>query len=78
APVRLRIEEATAATQAPPSPAEREAQQKDAQRREVEARVRSHTSVESALRLLGGEIEQIQVLDSEAADSPADTGDEAS
>ena len=78
APVRLRIEEATAATHAPPSPAEREAQQKDAQRREIEARVRSHTSVESALRLLGGEIEQIQVLDSEPADSPADTGDEAS
>src|SRR5262249_55712453 len=77
-PVRLRLEEVTAATQAPPSPAEREAQQKDARRREIEARVRSHTSVESALRLLGGEIEQIHVLDSERADSPADTADEPS
>ncbi len=78
APVRLRIEEATAATQAPISPAEREAQQKDARRREIETRVRSHTSVESALRLLGGEIEQIHVLDSERADLPTDTADEAS
>lgn len=77
-PVRLRIEEATAATQAAPSPAEREAQQKDARRREIEARVRSHTSVESALRLLGGQIEQIHVLDPERTEPSADTADEAS
>jgi len=40
--------------------------------------VRSHSSVESALRLLAGEIEQIHVLDTEQPDSSADTGDEAS
>jgi hypothetical protein len=78
APVRLRIEEASASTQAPLSPAEREAEQKDARRREVDSKVRSHTSVQAALRMLGGEIEQIHLLDSERPDHLPDTSDEPS
>lgn len=76
-PVRLRIEDA-AADQAPLSPAEREAEQKDARRRDVEAKVRSHSSVQAALRQLGGEIEQIHVLEPSRAEPLPDTSDEPS
>ncbi len=77
APVRLRIEESTT-TQASLSPAEREAEQKELRRRDVEAKVRSHTSVQAARRLLGGEIEQIHLLENERADRRQDSSDEPS
>lgn len=76
-PIRLRIEDVSSSTQAPLSPAEREAQQQGARRREVEAKVRSHTSVQGVRRLLGGEIEQIHVVEPSQSDLP-DTSDEPS
>jgi hypothetical protein len=77
-PIRLRIEEATANAVVPLSPAEREAQQKDARDRELEAKMRSHAAVQAALRVLGGEIEQIQLLESERSAPSPDTSDETS
>lgn len=75
-PVKLRVEEGSSNTAAPLSPAEREAEEKDARSREIHARVRSHAAVEASLRLLGGEIEQIQLLDVERPTPPQDSPDE--
>jgi len=77
-PVKLRIEEGSSNTSAPLSPAEREAEEKDARSREIHARVRSHAAVQASLRLLGGEIEQIQLLDVERPTPPQDSSDETS
>jgi hypothetical protein len=76
--VRLRIEDASANSAAPLSPAELEAQQKDARDRELAARVRANPAVQAALRVLGGEIEQMQPLDSQRAAPLLDTSDETS
>lgn len=77
-PVKLRVEEGSSNIAAPLSPAEREAEEKDARSREIHARVRSHAAVEASLRLLGGEIEQIQLLDVERPTPPQDSPDETS
>jgi hypothetical protein len=76
--VRLRIEDASANSAAPLSPAEREAQQKDARDRELAATVRANPAVQAALRLLGGEIEQMQLLENPRAAPLLDTSDETS
>ena len=77
-PVKLRIEEGSSNTSAPLSPAEREAEEKDVRSREIHARVRSHAAVQASLRVLGGEIEQIQLLDVERPTPPQDSSDETS
>ncbi len=77
-PVRLRIEDASANLEAPLSPAEREAHEKDARDRELGAKVRSHAAVQAALRVLGGEIEQMQLLENERGVPSPDTSDETS
>jgi len=77
-PVKLRIEEGFSNISAPLSPAEREGQEKDARSRDIHARVRSHAAVQASLRLLGGDIEQIQLLDVERPTPPQDSSDETS
>jgi len=76
--VRLRIEDASVNSAAPLSPAEREAQQKDARDRELAAKVRANPAVQAALRVLGGEIEQMQLLENSRAAPLLDTSDETS
>ena len=61
-PTRLIVDSA-AANLAPQSIAEVEANQRAAHERTVEARVRNHPALQSALRILGGEVEHIQVLE---------------
>jgi hypothetical protein len=64
APTRLIIEEAPElAAAAAPSLAEEEAKSRDAHEKSTDAMVRAHPAVRSVLRLLGGEVEHIQVLD---------------
>ena len=57
------------------SPAEREAQRREERRKSLEEKIRQHPSVQASLRILGGQIEQVQVMEAErrvpAADSPA-------
>ncbi len=77
-PVRLRVEEASGDAAASLSPAEREAKAKGERDRDVQDKVRSHPSVQTALRVLRGEIEQIQLLDSERPLPSPDTSDETS
>lgn len=64
--VRLRLVDAAATGgPSPPSPAEEEAKEKADRDRRVEALVRGHPAVAAALELLGGEIEQIEVIQPE-------------
>jgi hypothetical protein len=63
-PTKLVIDSA-AATLAPQSIAEVEAKERAAHERTVEARVRNHPALQSALRILGGEVEHIQILERE-------------
>jgi len=76
--VRLRIEDASVNSAAPLSPAEREAQEKDARDRELAAKVRANPAVQAALRVLGGEVEQMQLLENSRAAPLLDTSDETS
>ncbi len=63
-PTRLTIDQHGAAN-APPSLAEEEAKEREAHERSVESRVRRHPALERAMRLLGGEIEHIQIVERE-------------
>ena len=63
-PTRLVIDNA-AASLAPQSIAEVEAKERAAHERTVEARVRNHPALQSAIRILGGEVEHVQVLERE-------------
>jgi hypothetical protein len=63
-PTTLVIDSA-AASLAPHSIAEVEAKERAAHERTVEARVRNHPALQSALRILGGEVEHVQVLERE-------------
>lgn len=64
APTRLVIEEAAdVAAAAAPSLAEEEAQSRAAHEKSTDQMVRAHPAVRTALRLLGGEVEHIQVFD---------------
>lgn len=65
-PTRLRIADPLATAEAPsPSPAEHDALKKASREKEIEARVRAHPAVAGVLRALGGQIENIQVLDAD-------------
>lgn len=79
APTRLIIDQSAAKT-APTSIAEEEASARAAHERTVEYRVRHHPSLMSALRVLGGEIEHVQIFERERAAPAAapvpDTPDE--
>ncbi len=78
APTRLRIEDTSAlAPTAPPSPAERDVQEKDALQKQIEAQVRGHPAVQAAVQILGGEVEAIQVPRGPGA-VPADASEEIS
>jgi hypothetical protein len=56
---------------APPSFAEEDARQKVDREKGIEAKVRAHPAVRAAMRILGAELEQVQVLD-RAAPAVAD------
>jgi hypothetical protein len=76
-PTRLVIDSA-AASLAPQSIAEVEATERARHERSVEARVRNHPALQSALRILGGEVEHVQVLERErppASPDPAPPDD---
>jgi hypothetical protein len=73
-PTKLVVDNA-AASLAPQSIAEVEAKERAAHERSVEARVRNHPALQSALRILGGEVEHVQVLEREppaATEPPPD------
>ncbi|MBX5483843.1 MAG: hypothetical protein IRZ16_18635 [Myxococcaceae bacterium] len=63
-PTRL-VVDPTGAKMAPPSIAEEEAREKAVHERSVESRVRNDAALQATLRILGGEIEHIQVLERE-------------
>ncbi|MBI3182537.1 MAG: hypothetical protein HYZ28_10395 [Myxococcales bacterium] len=58
--------------EAEPSLAEEEARDRKARERQAEAEVRAHPAVRSALRILGGEIEYVQVLEEKAPEEEPD------
>jgi hypothetical protein len=65
-PMKLTVEEATAEIAASTvSIAEQDSQARAAHTQSTEVKVRSHPAVRSVLKLLGGEIEHIQVLEPE-------------
>lgn len=77
APTRLSID-SSAATSAPPSIAEEEVKERAAHERSVDFRVRSNGALQAALRILGGEIEHVQVLERERPALPEpDTSEES-
>lgn len=63
-PTRLVID-LNAARTAPPSIAEEEAKERAARERSVDFRVRHHPALQAVMRILGGELEHIQVLERE-------------
>lgn len=69
-PTRLTIESAAAADAAPPSLAEEETASRQKREQGAGVKVRTHPAVLSALRILGGEIEHIQVLEPERKELP--------
>jgi hypothetical protein len=62
---RLLVEEATGEAASTLSIAEQEAQARDAHQQSTEGKVRSHPAIRAVLKILGGEIEHIQVLEPE-------------
>ncbi|MGA9524296.1 MAG: DNA polymerase III subunit gamma/tau, partial [Myxococcaceae bacterium] len=75
-PTRLVVDQ-NAADSAPLSIAEEEARDRAAHERNVESRVRHHEVTQSVLRILGGELEHIQVLERERPGVPdTDPADE--
>ncbi|WP_224368722.1 DNA polymerase III subunit gamma/tau [Hyalangium versicolor] len=64
-PTRLVVEEATGEAANTLSIAEVEAQARTAHHQSTEGKVRSHPSIRAVLKILGGEIEHIQVLEPE-------------
>jgi hypothetical protein len=66
-PTRLVVEDATgeAVTSTGPSIAEQDAQARTAHQQSTEGKVRSHPAIRAVLKILGGEIEHIQVLEPE-------------
>ncbi len=68
-PTRLVIDQ-NAASEAPLSIAEEEARDRVAHERNVESRVRHHDVTQSVMRILGGELEHIQILERERPSVP--------
>jgi hypothetical protein len=77
-PTRLVIEEAPElAAAAGPSLAEEEARSRAAHEKSTDQMVRSHPAVRAALRVLGGEVEHIQILERPRGGAPElDAGEE--
>jgi hypothetical protein len=73
APTRLRIENDAAAAAAPRSLAEEEAEARKVREVGAEEKVRSHPALLSALRILGGSLEHIQVLEALPPALPAES-----
>jgi hypothetical protein len=68
-PTRL-VEEGSRASSLGPSLAEEEARDRAVREKDIGERVRLHPAVRSALRILGGELEHVQVLEAEATALP--------
>jgi len=68
-PTRLVLDDAAAAT-APKSLAEQDAEARAAHERSTDRTVRGHPAIQAALRILGGELEHIQVLERERTGAP--------
>ncbi len=68
-PTRIRLDDAAAAT-APKSLAEQEAEARAARELATGQTVRGHPAIRAALRILGGELEHIQVLERERTGAP--------
>ncbi len=64
-PTVLVVEESDAYAAAPPSMAEVDARGRAEREKSAESRIRTHPAVRAALKLLGGEIEHVQVLEEE-------------
>jgi len=78
APTRILLDDTkNAAAGASPSLVEHEESQRAARERTVENQVRQHPAVQASIRILGGEIERIEVLEARRSpepDAPADIG----
>lgn len=72
-PTRLTIESTAAAEGAAPSLAEEESAYRQKREQGAGQKIRTHPAVLSALRILGGEIEHIQVLEPERKELPVAT-----
>ncbi|WP_224249747.1 DNA polymerase III subunit gamma/tau [Hyalangium gracile] len=78
-PTRLVVEEASGEAASALSIAEQEAQVRTAHQQSTEGKVRSHPAIRAVLKILGGELEHIQVLEPErppaspAVESPEET-----
>jgi hypothetical protein len=76
-PTRLVVDQHGAAS-APPSLAEEEAKERLAHEKSVESRIRRHPALLATLRMFGGEVEHIQMLERErpaaAEPEPVDDG----
>jgi len=71
-PTKLVLEEATGEAATTLSIAEQESQARTAHQQSTEGKVRSHPAIRAVLKMLGGEIEHIQVLEPERpASGPA-------
>ncbi len=76
-PTRLIEETSEAATaSAAPSMAEEEAQGRADREKGLEAKIRSHPAVRSAMKILRGELEHVQVLERERPGQDADSTDD--
>jgi len=73
-PMRLRVDNAVDGLA--PSLAEREAQQKDSREKGAEMALRNHPAVKATLRILGGELEHIQVLEPERPSADLESTEE--
>jgi hypothetical protein len=65
-----KLVEETSATEVPLSIAEEEAQGRRTRERDIDSKVKAHPAVRSALRILGGELEHVRVLEPEARPAP--------
>jgi hypothetical protein len=73
-PTRLVVEQAVDGVGAALSVAEEDQQNRSAHERSTEGKVRGHPAVRAALKILGGEIEHIQVLEPARPPPPAPDG----
>jgi hypothetical protein len=74
-PVRL-VVEAAGAEKLAPSIAEEETRERAEHERSIEGRVRQHPAIKAALRILGGELEHVFVVERERPSAPPDDGDD--
>lgn len=80
APTRIVLDDTKNAAGASPSLVEHEESQRAARERTVENQVRQHPAVQASIRILGGEIERIDILEDRRSpdpETPADGGSAA-